>query len=168
MAFNQASETPGLKQPDLSSTDPNSDGDVGLNLDDAVSEGVRLGYGVIEDQIRQAQRMASKLNPGNSGPAGASDEIGSLLNRLLQTYGDLNNGWIKVLNAAAGNPDLLKTILGNGQGGPNDLSGFRPDGQRPANGPLQNYGDIAKVWLEILSAASSNVDIINAIVGGSR
>ena len=141
-AFHKATETPTPKRPDDSAADVGNHG-----LEDAVAEGVRLGYSVIEDQIRQAQGLASKMNPSgngllNGGLSGSDDEIRSLLNRLLRTYGDLTNVWIQVLNAALGNAEILNAILGK--------DGVKPNGSassstksRPEAKPSAGSGAIA-------------------------
>lgn len=84
-------------------------------LRDAVSEGVRLGYSVIEDQIRQAQNLAGSLNPGGGDRDGDVSEIRPLIGRMLRTYGDLTSVWIELINAATGNADLMNLVMGRGK-----------------------------------------------------
>lgn len=115
------------------------DAEAASGLEDAVSEGVRLGYGVIEDQIRQAQDLAGKLNPGSYGlfgseRAGSAEEIRSLLDRLLRSYGDLTNVWLQMLNAMLGNADILNAILGKEKGETEQAQAPSADHTRAANG----------------------------------
>ena len=105
----------------------------GPELQDAVSEGVRLGYSVIEDQIRQAQTLAKTLNPG-SYDIGGSDEVRSLLNRLLRTYGDLTGAWVDILNAVLGNADLLNAVLGREASKPTEADRSAGAGSPPPTG----------------------------------
>ena len=86
--------------------------DEGLGVQDAVAEGVRIGYGVIEDQIRQAQNLAKTFTPDGGSLNMGGDEIRPLLTRMLRTYGDLTSVWLEVLNAAMGNVELLDMLLG--------------------------------------------------------
>ncbi|MGI9434869.1 MAG: hypothetical protein ACR2Q4_08590, partial [Geminicoccaceae bacterium] len=149
-AFDQTGEAPGAKQAAHGAVDHGVHGgghDGGPGLQDAVSEGVRLGYSVIEDQIRQAQVFASKLNPGSrdfSG-GGGGDEIRSLLNRLLRTYGDLTNVWLEVLTAALGNADIVNAILGKERAKPDEplREQGADSGPGPVNGPASGIGAIS-------------------------
>lgn len=86
--------------------------DDGLGIQDAVAEGVRIGYSVIEDQIRQAQNLAKTFSPGATNLGVGGDEIKPLLSRMLRTYGDLTSVWLEVLNAAVGNVELVDVLLG--------------------------------------------------------
>ena len=142
-AFSQNGEATASTKPDQPA-DPAK----GAGLEDAVSEGVRLGYSVIEDQIRQAQNLAGKLNPGGyglfgGGRADGGGEIKSLLDRLLRTYGDLTNVWLEVLNATLGNTDVLNTVLGKEQAKPNRQADARPDSRQGSEGSSGNLGAIA-------------------------
>ncbi|MGI9508831.1 MAG: hypothetical protein ACR2QJ_05730 [Geminicoccaceae bacterium] len=155
-AFHQNGETPRSKQPDQP-----IDHVAGPGLEDAVSEGVRLGYSVIEDQIRQAQGLASKLNPGGYGLFGREQagggEIKPLLDRLLRTYGDLTNVWLEVLNATLGNTDILNTMLGKEQAEPNGSSPkARADSPRPAEGSTNG---ISAVSFNIIGKGPIETDI---------
>lgn len=113
------------------------------DLQDAVSEGVRLGYSVIEDQIRQAQNLAKTFNPG-SYDIGGGDEVRSLLNRLLRTYGDLTGAWVDMLNAILGNTDLLNAILGrDAPKSEKPNQGHDADAASPSSAPAGGIGAIA-------------------------
>ena len=106
-AFDQAGDGAAPNRAEKTAKGP----DDGPDLQDAVAEGVRLGYSVIEDQIRQAQTMAKTFSPGGYD-IGGGDEVRALLNRLLRTYGDLTGAWVDILNAVLGNADLLNAVLG--------------------------------------------------------
>jgi hypothetical protein len=53
--------------------------------EDVVAYGVRLGYQVIEEQIRKGQQLAQRLRPGT---ATGSDDLGALVGRVLHLYKD--------------------------------------------------------------------------------
>ena len=76
-----------------------------------VSHGVELGYQVVDEHIRQGQRVAHQLN-GRPPTAGAmEDDIRGLVERLVRYYGDLGALWGDLLNSLATNPDFLDTLL---------------------------------------------------------
>ncbi|MEZ5931661.1 MAG: hypothetical protein R3F54_06895 [Alphaproteobacteria bacterium] len=168
-AFYQPSETPTSKPRDEAAGEPRPeqpdearDGTIGPDLDDAVTEGVRLGYSVIEDQIRQAQGLASKLSPGSqglfgSGLPGGNDEIRSLLDRLLRTYGDLTNVWLQVLNAALGNADILNALFGKDGAKPNGASAPGAEGERPAARPSSEGTAAVAVSVQANGPVETNI-----------
>ena len=55
---------------------------------DPVSQGVKLGYSVLEEQMREGQRLAERLRPGASASA-AAPEVGVLIERALNIYRDM-------------------------------------------------------------------------------
>lgn len=112
-------------------------------MQDAVSEGVRLGYSVIEDQIRQAQTLAKKLSPGGNDFSGGDNEIRPLLSRMLRTYGDLTSVWIEVLNAAMGNIDVMNLVMGKGNADRTETVKSEPNGKDPSSTEATGIGTIS-------------------------
>jgi hypothetical protein len=54
---------------------------------DPVSEGVRLGYSVLDEQMREGQRLAERLRGGARGQPPL--DLGALLERALNIYRDI-------------------------------------------------------------------------------
>ena len=66
---------------------------------DSVSDGVKAAYDVIDQQIREGQAAADRLNRSQDGPQMRS--IPSILNRLVQSYSDLGAVWLDLLSVAS-------------------------------------------------------------------
>ena len=103
-----------LRRPDLERSEPrrNSstyfrDPTAGANHDvdgtpeDVVAYGVKLGYRVIEEQIREGQRLAQRLRPVT---ATGSDDLGPLVGRVLHLYKDLGALCFDAVEALARTP----------------------------------------------------------------
>lgn len=112
-------------------------------IQDAVSEGVRLGYSVIEDQIRQAQGLAKKFSPGTANLGMGGDEIRPLLSRMLRTYGDLTSVWLEVLNAAVGNAELLDALLGKSKDDQKPTSKDQSENRSTTDKPAMDFSGIS-------------------------
>jgi hypothetical protein len=69
--------------------------------EDVVAYGVRLGYRVIEEQIRKGQRLAQRLRPGT---ATGSDDLGALVGRVLHLYKDLGALCVDAVETLARSP----------------------------------------------------------------
>ncbi len=85
--------------------------------DDPVSHGVRLGYRVVEENIRQGRRVAQQMNEhssasGQGGQYGKDgNDIGELFGRILRYYTDLGALWSDLLNTLAANPEFVNNFL---------------------------------------------------------
>jgi hypothetical protein len=55
--------------------------------EDPVSQGVRLGYSVLDEQMREGQRLAERLRGGLRGQPPA--DLGALIERALNIYRDI-------------------------------------------------------------------------------
>lgn len=60
---------------------------------DAVTHGVRLGYRVVEEQIRQGRRAAEQMSRASYGPAAMSDDFREATERMWRYYSDLGRLW---------------------------------------------------------------------------
>ncbi len=69
--------------------------------EDVVAYGVRLGYQVIEEQIREGQRLAQRLRPST---ATGLDDLGPLVGRVLHLYQDLGSLCFDAVEALARSP----------------------------------------------------------------
>jgi hypothetical protein len=79
--------------------------------DDVVSHGVKLGYHVVEENIRQGRHVAQQLNGQASAVGKESNDIGELFSRMARYYTDLGALWSDLLNALAANPDFVNNFL---------------------------------------------------------
>jgi hypothetical protein len=75
--------------------------------DGAVARGVRLGYSVIEEQLREGQRLAQRLGrAAGKATASGSDEIGPLIERALNLYKDMGALCFEAIETLARSPVL--------------------------------------------------------------
>src|SRR5436190_4744160 len=74
---------------------------------DDVAYGVRLGYQVIEEQIREGQRLAERLREAaNLTGVTGSEEISPLVWRVLHAYKDLGAVCFEAVETVLRNPTL--------------------------------------------------------------
>lgn len=102
--------------PDIGDKPPHSD----VNTDDAVTDGVKMAYSVIEEEIRRqignGQRVAQQLNerlyarePGDAG-------VGDIYQRLLRFSSDFGSLYMELLDTVAKSVpfnDLLRPQTGS-------------------------------------------------------
>jgi hypothetical protein len=77
-----------LKEPAAgNASSPRSDAENGSSaagvLGDTVSESVKLGYSVIQEQIRQGRRIAQQMSEGALRAAGPNKDLAQILQRML-------------------------------------------------------------------------------------
>lgn len=89
-------------------------------LGSVVSEGVALGYRVIEEQIEQGRRAAERMGQQAYGPAAMTDDYTETAQRMLRFYAEAGQLWLQ-----------LATLLMSGMAMPGllwGLNGFAPPG----------------------------------------
>jgi len=80
--------------------------------DDAVAHGVRLGYQVVEEQIREGQRLAQRLHQAaDLKGVTESEGLSPLVGRALNVYKDLGALCVDAVEALARSPALLSRVL---------------------------------------------------------
>lgn len=84
----------------------------GGSWNDVVAQGVKLGYRVIEEYMRQGQRIAQQINNRSYGPGAMGNDIRDLAERMLRYYTDLASLWFDLMGSIAGNPDLMRNLFG--------------------------------------------------------
>jgi hypothetical protein len=145
----------GGSEPGSQGTGEHSAGD---SWTDTVGYSVKLGYRVIEEQIRQGQRIAQQVNSGTYGVGTMNNDVQELAQSIqrycedsAQLYmrlmgsmtsemsggtaanGDAVNNWMNGSGSVSGLSQLIETMLGNL--GTFNVDGFRaPDGYQPAGG----------------------------------
>ncbi len=132
--FSNAFRTDPWEDPDRYGTGdpcgPGPAGDAGRYRDraswnDVVSRGVELGYQVIEDQIRQGQRVARDLNDRPYDVGRMSDDLWEVTERSFRYYSEATNLWMQFLTG-------MSWMGGPGMGGPWTRPWGRPgDRRRP-------------------------------------
>lgn len=77
--------------------------------DDPVAQGVKLGYSVLDEQMREGRRLAERLR-GGIRPGATAPEFGALIERALNLYRDMGALAFAAVEAMAGasNPRAAK------------------------------------------------------------
>lgn len=120
-----------------------------------VEHGVKLGYRVIEEYIRQGQRIAQQINTQAYSPERLGNDVRKLTERIFRSSADLLSLWVELVNSIAGNPDLLR----------NWSRMWQPQAESPlhattATGASPNGGPTTRgtaVSIEILSTRPTQV-----------
>jgi len=87
--------------------------------DAAVAHGVKLGYAVIDDQMRQGEKLAERLRhiDGKSG-AMPPVEVGTLIERALNVYKDMGALALATVEALVRNPVIQSGVARAWMGAP--------------------------------------------------
>jgi hypothetical protein len=96
---------------------------------DPVSEGVRLGYSVLDEQLREGQRLAERLRGVSRGQP--SLDLGALLERALNIYRDIGGLAFAAAEALARSPGVGVSAGASSSFG----AGPRPPGPEPYAAP---------------------------------
>ena len=128
-------------------------------VEGVAAEAVELGYKVIEEQIRQGQKIADQITGRMSGSDSGSpgDVPPALLDRMMTFYSDLGALWFEMIESVANNPSFSDLAGGLGAGRP--------------NGKSNGHGGGAALPLEIQSQrpvdVKVNVDLGKLAPGGA-
>lgn len=92
---------------------PVSGGDGGKSASpsDVVRHGVELGYRVIEEQIRQGQRIAEQLNHRAYDSRAMGSDLREVADRAWRYYADLGALWVDFLASIAGDGELIRRLF---------------------------------------------------------
>ncbi len=101
--------------------------------DDPLAQGVKLGYSVLDEQMREGRRLAERLRGGMRPGAAAGPEFGALIERALNIYRDMGSLAFAAAEALAGASSLR--------------------GQKPEPAPASPYA------IEVKSARRVNVKL---------
>jgi hypothetical protein len=83
----------------------------GRSWNDPVSHGVKLGYRVIEEYLRQGQQAAQQINNRSYSPGAMGNDIRKMVERLARYYTDLGALWGDLVNSLVANPEFLNSFL---------------------------------------------------------
>lgn len=78
---------------------------------DVVSQGVKLGYRVVDEYLRQGQRVAQQINNQSYSPGVIGNDIRETVERLARYYADLGSLWGELINSLVANQDFLNSLL---------------------------------------------------------
>ena len=83
----------------------------------AIAHGVKLGYAVIDEQIRQGEKLADRLRQVAGKPgAMPAVEVGTLIERALNVYKDMGALAVAAVETLVRNPMLQSTLTRSLQG----------------------------------------------------
>jgi hypothetical protein len=77
---------------------------------DVVSRGVELGYRVLEEQVRQGQRVAEQMATQSYGPSAMARETQEIGERLLRSSADALALWFELLTSVFGRGDVFRSL----------------------------------------------------------
>lgn len=128
---------------------PDKDAQPSESLSDVVAQGVGLGYRVIEEQIRQGQRVAEQISEAAYGPAAISSDVREASERVVRYSADLLALWFDFVNSTMANGDLMRNLAASWQGA------------RPATGdpPAAQAARPTSVAVEICSSRPVRVTL---------
>jgi hypothetical protein len=81
----------------------------------ALSDTVQLGYRVIEDYLKQSQQAAQAFAPSSwpgGGPAGATDDMQQMAQRVMQYGWDFAGLWMEMWTRMGGTPGFRPPMPG--------------------------------------------------------
>lgn len=84
-------------------------------LDDVVTQGVKLGYRVIDEHLRQGRRAAATLRGGEEAQSG-DRELEQWIEKVQRVYKDLGTLCFDALDVMTRSPALLRRLAGSGAG----------------------------------------------------
>ena len=123
--------------------------------DDAVSQGVKLGYQVIEEHIRQGQRIAQQFNTRSYNLSNVGNDVRELAERLVRDSTNLLSLWFNLMTSLAGNVDLSRqSARPPSNPSPTANNGVSPQKTSPTEDATERG---TAVSIEILSSCPTQV-----------
>jgi hypothetical protein len=98
----------------------------GKTVEEVVSEAVRKGYEVVEENLRQGRQAAQRLRLGTYKSSEIRGELGSFGNRLLQLGMELGATWVQLVAAIVRDPQLRFAFEEAGQETPGTAATVQP------------------------------------------
>lgn len=105
-----------------------ADGDGGVRVDDVVARSVDLGYRVIDEYVRQGQRVARSLGDRSYSPGAMVGDLQELSGRLAEYAAEFASVWSELIQLGA------RSGLGQGFGTAQPAAGQEPPVQARTNG----------------------------------
>ncbi len=104
------------------------------SLDDVVTNGVKLGYEVIEKYLLQGQKVAEGIHNGSYEKNSKEENVQWLLKSMLRLNRDIAGFWIDAIEAFVKNPDFLSDLMGKASNGVAQSSSTPEEPGKSANG----------------------------------
>lgn len=124
------------------------------SLDEVVTNGVKLGYEVIEKYLLQGQKVAEGIHNGSPEKNSKEDNVQWLLTSMLRLNRDIAGFWIDAIEAFVQNPEFLSGLMGAARG-----IGMTPSSNPPEEpGPSAN-GASGVVAIEVESSRKTQVTL---------
>ncbi|MCU0735939.1 MAG: hypothetical protein MUF20_10520 [Methylotetracoccus sp.] len=121
-------------------------------LDDMVTQGVKLGYRVIDEHIRQGRSAAAKMRRAEDDTVKDSEEMEELIERLQRLYKDVGALCFDALDVIARSPALLRSLARREQ--ERDHGGAASEEYRPSAPPAG-----ATIVIEVASRRRVQVNL---------
>ena len=77
---------------------------------ETVSRGVKLGYEVIEEHLRQGQKVAQMLGDSTSGRKTVEGNIHAMAERIFRYSADLGSLWVDFIDSVVGSPEAVRDL----------------------------------------------------------
>lgn len=77
---------------------------------ETVSRGVKLGYEVIEEHLRQGQKVAQMLGDSTSGRKSVEGNIRAMAERIFRYSADLGSLWVDFIDSVVGSPEAVRDL----------------------------------------------------------
>ncbi len=126
----------------------------GGSLNDVVSRSVELGYRVIDEYIRQGQRVAERFNDRSYGPETVTGDIQELGARMAQYASDFFGLWLDFVQVVMSGGTLRETSAAE--------DGARARPAAPGNGAARRTPEApapTRVRIEIVSLRPAEVSL---------
>lgn len=137
--------------PPTQATPPNS------ATNDAVSQGVKIGYQVIEEHIRQGQRIAQQFNSRSYNLGSVGNDVRELTERLVRDSTNLLSLWFNLMTSLANNVDLSKQFSRTASHpSPPASNGISPQKASPSEEPTSQG---TAVSIELLASCPTQVTL---------
>ena len=125
------------------------------SLDEVVTNGVKLGYEVIEKYLQQGQKVAEGIHNGTSQNNSKEDHVQWLLTSMLRLNKDMAGFWIDAIETFVQNPDVLSDLLGGGS----RSNGATPSSNGSMGANTNSTSARALVSIEIESSKRTRVTL---------
>lgn len=111
----------GSQQTDTDGASSGADGMFG-DWQSVIEQGVRMGYDVIDSQIREGRKVAEQVAGRMPGAASSTDSARTLRDGIVGSYVDLSSRWLDLMSGMARSTGATPTSGGaaaaQGSGGP--------------------------------------------------
>ena len=94
----------------LHATDKTSTTSQSPAWNETVSRGVKLGYEVIEEHLRQGQSVAQKLSGQDASRPANGGELRDMAERIFRHSADLGSLWMDFLDRLMGSPEAVRNL----------------------------------------------------------